>query len=81
MLNQKDVIRLMDEMIDSQKKKVLKIAQKLDPHLTEEDLRNPHDFSFLESYPHFHFEDGILSGLISARTALLAEIRRKEKST
>jgi len=40
--------------------------------VTEEDLLQPNDFPELELHPHFRYEEGILDGLMVARTALLA---------
>ncbi len=80
-LSRDDILRLLDEMIAHQKKKVLSIAHRFDPGLTEEDLRNPHDFDFLASSQQFNFEDGILAGYVSARTALIAELNQKEDDT
>ena len=40
--------KILDEMIDFQQNKVLKLARELIPHLTPEDIRNPQDFPELE---------------------------------
>jgi hypothetical protein len=50
------------------------------PFATAEDLRNAEDFAILKDKPIFHFEDGILAGLIAANTALKAEIRSNGNS-
>lgn len=67
-----DVERVLGEMTAAQEQKVLALARRLVPHLTPEDLRNPHDFPPLMESAHFNFEDGILAGLLSAATALRA---------
>jgi hypothetical protein len=67
--------RLMDRMIEQQQAKVLRLAREVIPHLNPEDLRNAHDFPALREHPTFEFEDGVLAGLISARTALRAEVK------
>ena len=64
--------RLLTEMIDQQRAKVLRVAHDYAPRATPEDLLNPHDIPELSGAPIFHFEDGILAGLISARIALRA---------
>jgi hypothetical protein len=67
--------QLFDRMIQQQQAKVLRLAREVIPHLNPEDLRNAHDFPALREHPTFEFEDGVLAGLISARTALRAEIK------
>ncbi|HSX10447.1 MAG TPA: hypothetical protein VLF94_01845 [Chlamydiales bacterium] len=66
------MIELLDELIEGQKKKVLKTAQRIVPEVTEEDLLQPNDFPALEFHPHFRYEEGILDGLRVARAAFLA---------
>jgi len=62
--------KLLEEMISLQEDKVLKIARELIPHLTPEDIRNPHDFPKLYNNINFNYEDGILTGYLSIKTAL-----------
>lgn len=59
-------------MIEQQKKRLLELAEELHPGLTEDDLLQPFDFPDLENHPHFRYEEGVLAGLESARTALFA---------
>jgi len=47
------------------------LARRLKPGLTLEDVRNPHDFPELGD-PDWHYEDGVLTGIQSVRTALRA---------
>ncbi|HXP89298.1 MAG TPA: hypothetical protein VN931_00070 [Fibrobacteria bacterium] len=61
---------LLEEMIVQQRGKVLELGRRWVPHATDEDLRNAEDFAVLKDKPMFHFEDGILSGLIAAKMAL-----------
>ncbi len=77
-LTQNEILSLLDKMIEQQQKKVLEIARRFVPGITPEDARNPEDFEALKTSNLFNFEDGILSGYISARTALVAELRMKE---
>ena len=65
-----DAVNLIDEMIAQQTKKVLELGRRWVPYATSEDLRNSEDFLILKDKPIFHFEDGILAGLIAAQTAL-----------
>jgi hypothetical protein len=67
--------QLFERMISQQQAKVLRLAREAVPHITPEELRNPHDFPQLREHPTFEFEDGILSGLISAQVAVNAEIK------
>lgn len=64
---------LLDGMIEQQREKLLKIGRRLNPKLTADDLMNPFDWPEVAQNPQFNFEDGILAGLISARTAIGAE--------
>lgn len=64
------VFALLDQMEDVQRRKVLDLARRLIPHLTAEDIRNPHDFPDLTD-PDWHFEDGQLTGIQSVRFALV----------
>jgi hypothetical protein len=73
--------RLLNEMIDQQEGKVLRMARRTVPDLTPEDLRNPHDFPQLSRDPIFNYEDGILAGLRSAHIAIRAELRRLQEDS
>ncbi|MDP8243433.1 MAG: hypothetical protein P9L94_05070 [Candidatus Hinthialibacter antarcticus] len=77
-LSREEILHLLDQMIEHQQKKVLEIARRFVPGITPEDARNPEDFEELKASHIFNFEDGILSGYISAKTALVAEMRMKE---
>lgn len=68
----REIDRILDEMITAQRAKVLRIGREYAPEATPEDLMNPHDIPELERAAQFHFEDGILSGYLSARIALRA---------
>lgn len=67
-----EVLQLMRELIEGQKQKVYLSAQRVVPHITQDDLLQPNDFPELEFHPHFRYEEGILDGLQVAYTALLA---------
>lgn len=71
--------QLFDRMIAQQQVKVLRLAREAVPNLGPEDVRNAHDFPELKAHPTFEFEDGILSGLISAQVALRAELRSRTR--
>ena len=62
--------KLLEEMIILQEDKVLKIARELISHLTPEDIRNPQDFPELYNNINFNYEDGILTGYLSIKSAI-----------
>jgi hypothetical protein len=70
-----DVEALLDAMAAQQEAKVLALARRLVPHVTPEDLRNPHDFVPLVESAEFNYEDGILAGLRAAAVAIRAARR------
>lgn len=72
------VERLLADMADMQDRKVLALARRILPHVTPEDLRNPHDFPALVESAEFNYEDGILAGLRAAEIAVRAARRRSE---
>lgn len=63
------VFELLDALEEVQKHKVIELARRLIPHLTAEDIRNPHDFPDLDD-PDWHFEDGQLAGIQACRFAI-----------
>lgn len=69
--------KLLNELIEQQRTKVLRVARTLKPSLTFEDVLNPQTFPELSSNAMFNYEDGILAGLLSAQMALRAAGRRK----
>ncbi len=66
---------LLDELVEQQMKKLLEVGRLFVPTLTEEDVLQPMDYEKLELNPHFRHEEGILAGLHTARSALLAHFR------
>lgn len=76
-MTDQETLDLLSQMIDQQAKKVLELGRKWVPHATDEDLRNAEDFAILKDKPIFHFEDGILSGLVAAKTALAHQMRHQ----
>jgi hypothetical protein len=67
-------MEVMDGLVAYQKQKVLALAQRIHPGLTEEDVRNIHDYPDVYGDPIFQFEDGQLSGYVSAQVALKARL-------
>jgi hypothetical protein len=70
-----EVERLLGEMEDLQRRKVIDLARRLRPGLTSEDIANPHDFPELGD-PDWQYEDGMLAGVQSVLAAVRA--RRRE---
>jgi hypothetical protein len=68
---------MLGAMEDLQAAKVIDLARRLRPGLTAEDIKNPHDFPELDD-PDWHYEDGVLTGIQSVRTALRARARSGE---
>ena len=64
------ITQLLEEMVDQQQTKVLKVAREIIPDATPEDNRNPQDFPELSADSLFNYEDGILTGYLSMQTAL-----------
>jgi len=69
-------IETLEGMITRQQVKVLELGRKWVPYATDEDLRNAEDFHILKDKPIYHYEDGILAGLIAAKTAMVHEMRK-----
>ncbi len=67
-------LEIMEGLIEYQKRKVLELAQRIHPGLTEEDVRNIHDYPDVYADPIFQFEDGQLAGFVAARIALKARL-------
>ncbi len=67
----------LDGVIAQQRAKVLRLAREAVPHISAEDVMNPHDFPELKAHPTFEYEDGLLAGLIAAQISLRAELRRR----
>ena len=61
---------MLEEMVEHQQAKVLKVARGIIPKATSEDIRNPQDFPELSSDSLFNYEDGILTGYLSVQVAL-----------
>ena len=64
--------RLVAGMAAQQEAKVFALGRRLVPHLTPEDLLQPHDFAPLAGSAEFNYEDGILAGLRAALVAVRA---------
>ena len=66
---------LLQDLIQHQQAKVLKVAREIVPDATPEDIRNPQDFPDLVADTLFNYEDGILTGYLTLQTALRKNTR------
>lgn len=69
-----------DESISMQRAKLLKLAERLRPNVSLDDMLSPHDFPELIRDPNFNFEDGVLGGLIQAQIGLRSKFFRDQKT-
>ena len=67
---------LFDELITQQHAKMLQTARNHIPHLTFEDILNPHDYPKLMTDPVFNYEEGLAAGLMAAQFAIRARVLR-----
>ncbi len=72
-----EIKKLIEEMVSSQETKLLSCGRMLVPRLTTEDVLQPNDYPELENNPYFRYEEGILAGMQTIRTALLAYFKEK----
>ncbi len=66
------VLEMLDELIVQQRGKCMKIARRINPRLTPDDLMNPFDWPEVNENPQFVWEDGLLAGLQAAHAAVAA---------
>ncbi len=68
--------KIDDELVEGQQQKLLKLARRIVPHVTMDDLWQPNDFPELENHPEFRYEEGVLHGIHMTLMALRS--RKKE---
>lgn len=76
---QEEIERLVDEVVEGQRHKLLECARRYIPHLTYDDVLQPNDFPQLEHEPLFRYEEGIIEGMLTVRMALLAYFKDASK--
>lgn len=64
----------LQQMIELQRSKLLKLAREIQPGATPEDLRNPQDLPELIKDPLFNYEDGILAGYLAVQVAMRSRV-------
>jgi hypothetical protein len=72
-----EVERLVLDLEELQRRKVMDLARRLRPGLTLEDIANPHDFPELTD-PDWQYADGVLAGVQSVLAAVRARGRESE---
>jgi hypothetical protein len=72
----KEIERLIEEIVEGQKKSLLQLGRRIVPTLTSEDILQPNDYLELEHHPHFRYEEGVLAGLQTMQMALQALKKR-----
>jgi hypothetical protein len=72
-----EVERLVLDLEELQRRKVMDLARRLRPGLTLEDIANPHDFPELTD-PDWQYADGVLAGVQSVLAAVRASQRASE---
>ncbi len=68
--------KTFDQMLEHQRTKVLDTARRKNPQLTAEDIMNPEAFPEIYEDGPFNFEDGILSGMVSAQISVRARLKQ-----
>ena len=74
--------KLFDELAASQKRRLMRTAERVRPNMTEDDLFQPHDIPEIRDNVEYNYEDGYFAGLEAARMAIRARVMaeyREEK--
>lgn len=71
-MNLADFEDLVQELVEQQKKTMLKTAKKIVPQVIQDDLMQPNDFIELENNPLFRYEEGVLAGIQTLQMAIKA---------
>ena len=62
--------KALKEMAEAQNRELLKLARRILPTATADDILQPNDYRELEYHPEFRYEEGVLAGLQSALALL-----------
>lgn len=71
---------LLDELVEHQERRLFALGRRLYPVLSRDDLHNFDDVPALARDPQFIYEDGHYAGLLAARSATRALVRRRADS-
>lgn len=66
----------LEELARGQLDRVAALAKRINSRLTADDLLSPQDFPELANDPDFNYQDGVLTGIESARTAVRRLLRK-----
>ena len=66
------IAEVVEELETYQKSRLLQHGRRIVPTLTPEDMWQPNDYPELEHHPEFRYEEGVLAGILTLKTALLA---------
>ncbi len=73
-------LRLIEEMIKEQRRKVIRLAQQLRPGLTDVDLRTLRDLPEINADAGWQYEDGQLAGMVAAKLMLKARLIEEDEA-
>lgn len=77
-MDKEKFIQLLEELVESQREKLLRCAREIVGNVTPEDILQPNDYPELDNHPYFRYEEGVLEGLLTVRMAALASYKEKE---
>lgn len=75
MLKKHEIEKLLEELTSAQQAKMLACGRSFIPNLTTEDALQPNDYPELEANPYFRYEEGVLEGMMTVRSALAALLK------
>lgn len=67
-----EIAKLIEELKNHQQQVLLKIARRIIPQATSDDILQPNDFPELENHAPFRYEEGVLAGILTVEAALKA---------
>ena len=67
--------KAFEDLIAFQQEKLLKFAREVIPYITSDDLLQVFDFPELEANPLFRYEEGVLEGILTAKTLYLRHLK------
>lgn len=71
------IFKIIEEIVEAQEKRLLKLGREIRPNLTVEDVLQPNDYLELETHPEFRYEEGVLEGVKTVQMALMALSKEK----
>jgi hypothetical protein len=74
-----EIEAVFERLINQQRDKVIEVALDILPHLSPEQMQDPHDHPEVAEDTIFNFEDGFLAGLLSARMALRTNVFAEQR--